>query len=85
MAYGCTVCGGKFTVENTANARRILTHRCGKCGAACWGPMIPATSQQAAHWLGRRSEIKLGRLVKLARKDTGIVVTDNKRKIVAAY
>ncbi len=85
MAYGCRVCGSKFTVENIANERRILTHRCGKCGASCWGPMIPATSQQAAHWLGQRSEIKLGRLVKLSRTDGAIVALDNKRKVIAAY
>lgn len=84
MAYGCMVCGGKLTVQNIANGRRILTYRCG-CGQAYWGPMIPATGQQAARWLGRRAEIKLGRLVKLARTDGGIVAVDNKRKVIAAY
>ena len=84
MAYGCTVCGGKLAVENTANGKRILTYRC-KCGQSYFGPFLPGTSQQAEHWLGRRSEIKLGRLVKLARKGGAIVAVDNKRNVVASY
>lgn len=84
MAYGCTYCGGKFTVENTANGYRILTYRCG-CGRSYFGPFLPATAQQAAQWLGRRPEVKLGRLVKLARKEGSIVAMDNKRKILAGY
>lgn len=84
MAYGCTVCGGKLVVENIANAKRILTYRCG-CGQAYNGPFLPADGQQAANWMGRRSELKIGRLVKLARKGGAIVAVDSKRKIVASY
>ena len=84
MAYGCTVCGGKLAVQNIANERRILTYRCG-CGQSYHGPFLPATGQQAAVWLGRRAEIKLGRLVKLARKNGAIVALDNKRQVIAGY
>ena len=84
MAYGCTICGGKLGVENTANIYNVLTYRC-RCGQSYWGSMIPGTSQQAAHWLGRRAEIKLGRLVKLARQDGAIVALDTKPQVLVRY
>lgn len=84
MAYGCTICGGKLSVQSIGQAYNVLRYQC-RCGQTYWGPMIPGTPKQAAHWLGRRAGIKLGRLVKLARKDGTIVAQDNKRHVLATY